>query len=153
MLKKEPFKKSRRGAVFAIRIAERVWGFVRFRTSACLGILPFFARMPGMPKINWHDDIEKWFASEMSGAEKYESEEFILVGERAFDDPSRAFRPDTYQPPRMPGSKWTVYRRGTVVQVDGPEEVVGMELQRFVNADAIRQMIAEKHAAGELEEI
>lgn len=153
MLKKEPFKKSKRGAVFAIRIADDRWGFVRFRTSASLGILPYFARIPGMPKINWRDDVEKWFASEMSGNEKYDFRDFVLVGDRAFDDPSRAFRPDTYQPPRIPGDKWTVYRRGTVVQVDGPEEVIGMEIQRFVNAEAIRQMILEKYAGGELEEV
>ena len=153
MLKKEPFKKSKRGAVFAVRIAPGRWGFVRFRTHSGLGVLPFYSRSPGMPNVEWTDDVERWFARERSGAEEYESDDFVLVGERPFRDPGTAFLPDTYQAPLHPWQPWIVYRGSTVVHVRGPEDVVGMQEHRLINAGEVRQLILDRYEAGELREV
>ena len=153
MLRKLPFKDSKKGAVFAVRIARDVWGFLRFRDTTGFGVPPAYSRSLGVPKIAWVDDVEKWFACELSGPEKYETDDYVLVGERPFHDAKRSGMPDMYQAPAHPWQPWIVYRRGTVVHVRGPEDVVGMEVQRFINAGAVRQMILDRYEAGELREV
>jgi hypothetical protein len=153
MLRKEPFKGAKKGTVFAVRIGADRWGFVRFRTPYQFGVLPCCSRSAGMPRIEWTDDIEKWFAGEWPGAERYETDDYVMVGEQAFRDADRSRMPDMYQRPDHPWQPWVVFRAGEVVHVNGPADVVGMPESRNMSPTEIRQFLQNKHEAGELVEV
>ena len=138
------------GKVFAVRLAPECWGFVRFRHGSGFGFLPTYGVRSGMPRLDWSDATEKWFATELSGTEKYESDDFVLVGQRV---PISPWMPDRFQRPQFPWQRWTILRADEIVHVSGPDDVVGLEEAVWLNPEQIKAFLDQKYTAGELKQI
>jgi hypothetical protein len=140
----------RAGKVFAIRIAPNRWGFIRFRGGSGFGFLPAYSNKAGMPRLNWSVDPEVWFADELSGTEKYESDGYVLAGKRA---PTNPWMPDRFQRPQFSWQPWIIFRRDQLVRVNGPEDVVGLEEAVYMNPAQITHFLRQKYHVGELKPV
>jgi hypothetical protein len=140
----------RRGKVFAVRVAPDRWGFIRFRGGAGFGFLPVYSAGCGMPRLDWAADPEVWFASELSGPETYQADDYVLVGRRL---PVSAWMPDMFQRPQFPWQPWIVFHEDKLVRVNGPGGVAGMQESRCLHPGQITDFLRQKYAAGELTEV
>ena len=157
MLKRNVFGYSRAqpvsgltGKVFAIRFMVDRWGFIRFRNGSGFGFLAVYSVLAGMPRVQWNDTTEKWFASELSGAEKYESDDYVIVGQRPA---ATLWMPDRFQRPQFPWQRWTVLHADKIVHVAGPEDVVGLEEAVWLDPAQIVGFLRRKYDSGELSEV
>ena len=140
----------RANKIFAVRITPGRWGFIRFRRGVGFGFLPVCSSRCGIPRLNWDVDPEPWFAGEWSGTEKYESDDYVLVGTRPAADP---WTPDLFQRPQYPWQPWMIFRRDQLVRVNGPEDLAGIPEAVWLSPTRITEFLRQKHEAGALAEV
>ena len=136
------------GAVFAILIEDRRWGFVRFFRGRGMGVMDLVCDSPALPSFNWKCPPIKWVF--FSFAPDSDSTESVALGVVPFADVESEWGPPCYDPPDQIDNCYSIHRWGMITKTKNESDVREMSQCRTMTPTALAEFLRERLMSGEL---